>query len=179
MPAQIVEPPVQDLLEALLAERSLLIGVAQRVLKCRLKAEDVVQDVALKLCQDPPKRPVQRPGSYLRRMVRNQAVDSLRRNAGESAQTASPPDMDALASPCACPEDRIETCQQLCLVARALQALPSRTRQAFVAHRLEGEPQNAIAARLHVSPTLVNFMMRDATASCRKALESASARSAA
>ncbi|GLK57372.1 RNA polymerase sigma-70 factor (ECF subfamily) [Methylopila capsulata] len=179
MPAQIVEPRAPGLLEALLAERTLLVGMAQKILKCRLKAEDVVQDVAVKLCQDPPKRAIQRPGSYLRRMVRNHAIDSLRRSVGESAQMAATADMDALASPCACPQDRIATCQELCLVARALQALPSRTRQAFVAHRLGGEPQNAIAARLQVSPTLVNFMMRDATASCRKALEPDESRSAA
>lgn len=45
---------------------------------------------------------------------------------------------------------------------------PKRTRYAFEMYRLHGVPQKDIAKELGVSPTLVNFMIRDALVHCRK-----------
>ena len=53
-------------------------------------------------------------------------------------------------------------------IADALTDLPSRTRYAFEMYRLHGVPQKDIAKELGVSPTLVNFMIRDALVHCRK-----------
>ena len=53
-------------------------------------------------------------------------------------------------------------------IADALTELPSRTRYAFEMYRLHGVPQKDIAKELGVSPTLVNFMIRDALVHCRK-----------
>ena len=61
-------------------------------------------------------------------------------------------------------------CQALRIVMAALQELPERTRHAFELHRLEGVSQRDIAERLKVSPTLVNFMVRDAHNHCRSKL---------
>jgi hypothetical protein len=52
----------------------------------------------------------------------------------------------------------------------ALQELPERTRQAFELHRIDGVPQREIASQMQVSPTLVNFMVRDAHNHCRSKL---------
>ncbi|MFC6978486.1 sigma factor-like helix-turn-helix DNA-binding protein [Microbulbifer taiwanensis] len=60
------------------------------------------------------------------------------------------------------------------LVARALGELPERTRRVFELYRMGGHTQREIAKMLGVSPTLVNFMIRDALNHCRSALESAS-----
>lgn len=167
------------LLEDLLGDRAYLLRIAQSVVGCRIRAEDVVQDVAVKLCQGAAGGDLKTPLHYLRRMVRNEAIDSLRRMTVEARPAAADDAVETLVAPCACPQARMEACEALRAVAGALAELPERTRCAFVAHRLKGEPQNAIAARLHVSPTLVNFMMRDATAWCRRALDEADGRSAA
>ena len=53
-------------------------------------------------------------------------------------------------------------------IADALTELPSRTRYAFEMYRLHGVQQKDIAKELGVSPTLVNFMIRDALIHCRK-----------
>ena len=53
-------------------------------------------------------------------------------------------------------------------IADALTELPQRTRYAFEMYRLHGVPQKDIAKELGVSPTLVNFMIRDALVHCRK-----------
>ena len=53
-------------------------------------------------------------------------------------------------------------------IETALNDLPSRTRYAFEMYRLHGVQQKDIAKELGVSPTLVNFMIRDALVHCRK-----------
>ena len=66
------------LLAALIAEQSGLVAYATQILRDRSAAEDVVQEVVLKLCEEPaadlrPGRRVEAPLHYLRRMVRNAA----------------------------------------------------------------------------------------------------------
>ena len=58
--------------------------------------------------------------------------------------------------------------QTLGKVDRALAQLPKRARYAFLMYRVHGKPQKDIATELGVSPTLVNFMIRDASVHCRK-----------
>ncbi len=60
--------------------------------------------------------------------------------------------------------------QALCALAGALSELPERTQRAFEMCRLQGMTQKEIASELGVSPTLVNFMVRDACIHCRAKL---------
>lgn len=55
-------------------------------------------------------------------------------------------------------------------ISQALDSLPARTRRAFELYRLAGLSQREIASELGVSVTLVNFLIRDALASCRQHL---------
>lgn len=157
-------------LDILLADRAAFVAVAQRVLKCRARAEDVVQEAALRLWQAHP-ADLRSPAGYVRRMVRNLAIDALRQGSLECRLLAPASAADELASPCACPQARMESCEALRAVMARLAAAPERTRRAMLAHRLDGVPQKTIAQALRVSPTLVNFMIRDATALCRQAAE--------
>ncbi|GLS46351.1 sigma-70 family RNA polymerase sigma factor [Methylobacterium brachythecii] len=171
MPAMPVSPARQDLLDLLLADRARFVEVAYRILKCRAKAEDVVQDAALRIWQNGPGPELHSPAGYLRRMIRNLAIDAVRQVGLECRLLAPIGDVEEAASPCPCPHERMEACQALKAVLAALDQAPARTRNAILAHRLDGVPQKTIAAENGVSPTLVNFMIRDATALCRKALE--------
>jgi RNA polymerase sigma-70 factor (ECF subfamily) len=160
----------QDLIDILLADRKRLVEVAHRILKCRAKAEDVVQEAALRIWQNEPGSELHSPAGYVRRMIRNLAIDAVRQVGVECRLLAPIADADTAASPCSCPLERMEACQALKAVFAALDQAPERTRNAMMAHRLDGVPQKAIAEANGVSPTLVNFMIRDATALCRKAL---------
>lgn len=76
-----------------------------------------------------------------------------------------------IATPSASPEIEHEDRQTLEAISSALQTLPERTRYAFEMYRLHGRTQKEIAEELGVSPTLVNFMVRDALIHCRKTLK--------
>lgn len=166
------------LLETLLRRRPALLTVAAAVVGCRARAEDVVQDVAVKLVEGAAPADVRDAGRYLVRMVRNTAIDSLRRQAREplcphndhEAESGSGLCRDSL-----CPERTMAGCEALRLVATALEELPPRTRTTFAAHRLDGVPQKDIARSLGVSPTLVNFIVREAHDHCRGRLRAAEA----
>ena len=160
-----------DLLDVLLADRAAFVAVAQRVLRCRARAEDVVQEAALRLWQAHPAPALRSPVGYVRRMVRNLAVDAVRQVGLECRLLAPAEAGKDVASPCACPQERIEACEALRAAMTALEAGPARSRRAILAHRLDGVAQKTIAAQLGVSPALVNIMIRDATLSCRQAAE--------
>lgn len=159
------------LVEALVLRRGQLVRAAARIVGCPRIAEDVVQTIALKLCEPDARMRAEEPHGYVRRMVRNAAIDAVRQMAGERRLIAAEADAEKLAEPCGCPLGRMEACEALAAAVEALARMPIRTRAAVVAHRLRGEPQKAIAERFGVSPTLVNFMLRDATAACRAAAE--------
>ena len=106
--------------------------------------------------------------SYLFQIVRNLAIDHYRKQALE--QKYSGPEEEGLnvVIQGASPETSHINFSTLENIADALTELPSRTRYAFEMYRLHGVPQKDIAKELGVSPTLVNFMIRDALVHCRK-----------
>lgn len=159
-----------QLLEAFFAQRSALISTVTPIVGCRYWAEDVVQDSFVKITQMSVPSDLRKPESYLHRLVRNLAMDKIRRltlekqyHTTEEAGTNEP-------SPDASPEKKMSDISELQTVASALDELPERTRRAFEMHRLHGMTQKQIADELGVSPTLVNFMIRDALTLCRKRL---------
>lgn len=106
--------------------------------------------------------------SYLFQIVRNLAIDHYRKQALE--QKYSGPEEEGLnvVIQGASPETSHINYATLEHIADALTELPKRTRYAFEMYRLHGVPQKDIAKELGVSPTLVNFMIRDALVHCRK-----------
>jgi RNA polymerase sigma factor (sigma-70 family) len=159
-----------ELLGVFMERRSRLIQQAARITGCQCLAEDVVQETMLKICEGGIEEEVKSPAAYLFRMVRNLAIDCARRRAREMGLSAAEDASGELVAQCPCPEETMARCQALRLVAAALQELPERTRRAFERHRIEGVSQRDIAAELQVSPTLVNFMVRDAHNHCRAKL---------
>jgi RNA polymerase sigma-70 factor (ECF subfamily) len=158
------------LLNTLICNRRRLVAMATRILASEELAEDVVQDVMLKACDLPALRP-DCPQSFACRMVRNLAIDRARRQRWELRHALPPDDLEAVEAPIADPQCALEGIEALRIVLAALDQLPERTRSVFKAHRLDGMPQKTLAARLGVSPTLVNFMIRDAQRHCLACLE--------
>ncbi|MBB5393229.1 MULTISPECIES: RNA polymerase factor sigma-70 [unclassified Herbaspirillum] len=151
-----------------MACRAQLRDAAARILGCRQRAEDVVQDAWFKIAELPEDFSVRHPKAFLLQVVRNLAIDRQRRMAIESFMFAEEEEgMDVICHQ-ATPEGTSISRQALVSVARALSTLPERTLRAFELHRLDGYTQREVAERLGVSTTLVNFMIRDAMQCCRK-----------
>lgn len=161
----------QELFGAFVSYRRALIETAARIVGCRAGAEDVVQDTFVKLFdQDECGIVIRQPVGYLFQTVRNLAIDRHRRAALEQRHAGTEEDGLLVASEAASPEAISLGRESLGTVANALAELPERTQQAFEMYRIRGMKQKEIAGVLGVSPTLVNFMIRDAMTHCRDAL---------
>lgn len=150
--------------------RDALLRTATPITGCRFWAEDIVHDAFIRLMETPCKEEIQQPLGYLFRVVRNLAIDKSRRLSLE-ARYYSDADITNVSVEHTSPE-RIATEQDsLRRVASALRELPERTQKVFEMHRLNGLTQKQIASDLNISPTLVNFMVRDATLHCSGSLQ--------
>lgn len=146
---------------------------AMKIIGTPEQADDVVQDAYVKVVESAGLLHVRQPLAYLFRMVRNLAIDRYRQLAFESRFQAVQEEGLQVPEGSGTPEACALHKQHLKLVVDALARQPERTRIAFEMHRLGGHTQREIADLLGVSVTLVNFMIRDATASCRAAVEAA------
>lgn len=150
----------------LIAHRAQLVNTAASITGCRCRAEDVVQEVFLKLAGGVAVEAVRQPLAYLARMVRNLAIDHYRRQSFEGTHYEEGDEGLDVASPFAGPESSVIHRDLLDRVAGALAELPARTQAAFEMVRLSDMTLKEAAGRLGVSQTLVHFMVRDATAHC-------------
>ena len=144
---------------------------ARRILNCPALAEDVVQDVMVRLIAEPPGGIAGVSDAYIGRMVRNLALDRVRRQRFER-RLFCPLDhaSDTEYGVNSTPEATAAWRESLRLVETALEALPEPVRTAFRLHRVEGVPQIEIARRLGVSRALVCGLVRRGHLQCLAAL---------
>ena len=142
-------------------QRPVLCSVAAKVLGSADQADDVVQDAYLKISEATTVFEVKRPISYRYRRSAFESMLFAKEEEGDNAFYASDsPEVMAI--------DR----QALAQVVGALDELPKRTRLAFELYRSGSHTQREIAQLLDVSPTSVNFMIRDALTHCRQSVRS-------
>ncbi|MGQ9367580.1 RNA polymerase factor sigma-70 [Azospirillum sp. ST 5-10] len=152
--------------------RQSYISVAERITGSRSHAEDIVHDAFVKLISMPLSNSIRSQSGYLMKVVRNLAIDHYRRKLMELHLMTSEEEGHSVVSPeAASPESISRDRETLKTLDSALAELPERTRYAFEMHRIHGFSQKDIADSLGVSPTLVNFMIRDALVHCRKTLQ--------
>jgi len=157
------------LLQAFIDNRQILVKIAARITGCRSRAEDVVQDAFFRLQSAPEiTSSFKAQLSYLFQIVRNLAIDHYRKQTLELKYSGPEEEGLNVVIHGASPEASHINFSTLESIASALSELPPRTRYAFEMYRLHGVPQKDIAKELGVSPTLVNFMIRDALVHCRK-----------
>lgn len=147
---------------AFIQHRSRLREAAQAIVGTRDAAEDVTQSAYVKVVELSTEMVVRQPVSYCFQVVRHLAIDFRRRRQLESHLLADDSQGQTAVSGLGTPEQTLIHRQQILLVEKALSGLPPRTRKAFTLYRLSGLTQREIARQLGVSPTLVNFMIRDA-----------------
>lgn len=154
--------------DAYLRHRSALIDYAAPILGCRARAEDVVQEAFVRYSRrqqsmagaDAPQS-IGDPVSYLYRIVRNLALDWLRKPEA-AVKVDDSRDMERLADAAATPEQVMMQRDQVRVLAEALEELPERTRVAFKMRRLEGRSLQEIADHLGVSVVRAHQLVKDA-----------------
>ena len=114
-----------------------LFTVILRILRDRNLAEDVLQDLFVKLFRDPPPPSVRKPRAYLFQSARNLAIDTLRRRPEESELNERTP----------APDHTEAQAERLDLRA-ALDALPLAERQIVSLHINGGLKFREIAAMM-------------------------------
>lgn len=154
------------LLEHLVTEREILLCEAIRILGSRDRAEDILQDAALRcLCSQALDTPTENPSGLLRYMVRNLALDHYRKIRREIPSDHIP---ETLVSPDTPIEQRLSAKKQLNRTARTLDSLPAKKKYAFIQSRLNERSQVSIAKELNLSPSRVHALIQSAHAQLSK-----------
>jgi RNA polymerase sigma factor (sigma-70 family) len=147
----------------LVQERPTLLGRLRYILRGRVSAEDVLQDLWVKFQSVRDDPPIDNPAAYLQRATVNAARDALRSAARRRSEVeAEITELlwieDDRPSP-----DRVILGRDLVdRLARAIDMLPEPTRGIFSLNRFGGLPQREIAARYGVSTTIVERHIRRA-----------------
>jgi RNA polymerase sigma factor (sigma-70 family) len=123
-------------------------------------AQDIVHDAFTRLAAARPKEALRRPEAYLQRIVRNLLVDRAKRAANRvehlpidhHAELAVAPDQSYA----------IEAEDMKRLYRDAVAALPPRTREVFLLHRVDEIGYAEIAERLNISLSTVQWHMAQA-----------------
>lgn len=145
----------QKLLRHLVDEREMLLCDAMRIIGSRDRAEDVVQDAAVRCLNSKAiGAEIASPRGFLRRIVRNLALDQLRRDVSERATPLEPEDDLQCDRPNA--EKQLQDSQALRRLAGGLARMPARETEIILAHRLGAETQKDIARRFGLSPAGIN-----------------------
>lgn len=156
----------EQMVEALIQNRPMLVNIAAAIMGCRSRAEDVVQDVFIKVAEQKMVDTVQQPIAYLVRMVRNLAIDHYRRQSFERCHYEDECQGMQVAAAGGGPEAKVIHRDLIDRVCSALSELPLRTQTAFEMVRLGDMTLKEAASNLQVSQTLVHFMVKDATTYC-------------
>lgn len=150
-----------DFSELYLRERGRLGRIGHAVTRDPRDAEEVVQDVFVRLLAG---RVEPRGEGLLVRMARNLAIDRLRRRRHREA--ARPAVAATTAAAVAGPEAAVAAREDLRDLVGLLAAMPARRRRVFLLDRLDGMPQAEIARTLGVSLSTVEKDLRAALELC-------------
>ena len=134
----------------------------QRRLRARLRsaddARDLIQDAFARLLGS--RTMPAEPAAFLNRIVRNLLIDRARRSATRGTEVA----FDECRGPSVAPtqSDAIELEQTRARYQASVGALPNRTREVFLLHRVEGLAYKDIAELLSISIRTVEWHVAEA-----------------
>ena len=127
-------------------------------------AEDLVQEVFLRLQARAAGDAVENVERYLFRIANNVLVDRHRSEASHGLTYADPIDLAYQLADDVSPERTLVAKQTLGQLSVALRELPPRTREAFIFHRFEEMTYPVIARRMGISVTGVEKLIKRALA---------------
>jgi RNA polymerase sigma factor (sigma-70 family) len=149
------------LLAAYLARRADLVRFFTARMNSAAAAEDLIQDLYVRLTSLDPAAEVVDPSALLYRIAVNLMLDRLRGDRRTGARDQAWQDVrgttiaGAAAADEPSPEDAASSRQRLSLLVEAVADLPPRTRRAFQLHKLEGHSHAETARLLGVSKKTV------------------------
>ncbi len=147
-------------LQLYLDHRPALINYAKVVVGEHARAEDVVQDAFLRFCAS-AQDSVEQPVAYLYRIVRNLALDAVRRQATEKRQQKMPAQWMHPGQELS-PEQRVVHGDDASRIAAALAGLPEQMRIAVEMNRLGGFTLQQTADHLNISLSTAHRLVKDA-----------------
>ena len=153
----------QDLLEELYrSESGKLVRILTRRTSNRDDAQDLVQDIFLRFAriQERWPSPLERPQAYLRRIAANLLKDRARSDLRRSASSHGVADEEAL--PGVDQQRHLEARDMLQRLEAAIMRLRPKTREIFMAHRIDGLTYAEIAERTGLSVKGVEKQMSKA-----------------
>lgn len=131
-------------------------------------AYEVVHDVCLQLIEHPPEKVIHTPLAFLRRAIKNRAIDLCRNDERQRRyinSVAEIPDIHAHDTDGAA---ILDFTQRLEALKRIIESLPPRQQQVFLLHRLHGMPQLEIAQELGISRNMVTQHFSQAMATIQR-----------
>ena len=146
------------LFKAYVERRDLLVRYFTRVTNDAALAEDVVQDLYLRIdaIADDDRRTIDDATAYLFRMAHNihrnhiRTLDNGRRR-DTAWHSVHRDGREETIDEAPSPEDAVTGRQQMAEFTRAVEELPERTRAIFRLHKVEGIPQAQVASQLGIS----------------------------
>lgn len=151
--------------------RDELIRRLTRLVRCEETAADLVQETYLRLIRLIDSQRVLYPRALLFRTATNLAIDYLRRGKFERHVCDSLDAAMEVASADPSVEQALFSKQRLQILLRVIDALPPRTREAFLLHRVHDYSYPEIAIRLGISESAVEKLMMRALSHCSSALQ--------
>ena len=147
-----------------------------RFLMTRVDSEQEAQDVAheayVRMLQLDARGAVSYLSAYLFKTAANIAIDRIRRTqTGQRVHQSVSRALGDAAFPA--PEQTVASRQELELIARYLEELPPKCRQAFYLHRIQDMGLDDIARELGVSKRMVHHYLLRAMVHCRARLDGA------
>lgn len=134
-------------------------------------AEDVIQDIFLKLWKDRENLVnIEQFGHYIYRMAQNQVINAMKRMARETLILAELKQQQTAAMSEA--EDNLSLREIKEKLQTALDKLPPKQKLVFTLSRDQGLRHDEIARRLNISPSTVNNHMIEALRRLRRQLQS-------
>ena len=166
-----------DIMQLYLKERRSLLKLLLSKTRCRELAEDLVQDIAVRLVAltTAELRRIEQPIAYLYQIGRNLWLDRLRGQTRTARRERAWQDAcaDRLHGESVCaipdPETELAVRQQAKRLEAQISAMPPKRRQAFQLHRLEGLSQAEVAVLTGQSRSAVEKHVSGATAALRLA----------
>ncbi|PWK88632.1 RNA polymerase sigma factor [Fulvimonas soli] len=143
-----------------------LVALLQCRLNSRADAQEIAQEVYVRLLAMDHMDHIDSPRAFLFRMATNLSVDYLRKRAVRAGLPPEPEEGDWASAPL--PEQHAWAVQQWRKVQAALRELPAKTSRAFVLHVVEGRDFAAIARDMRLSERMVRYHVSNALAHCRE-----------
>lgn len=155
--------PAEYALTVYLENRDELVKLAKRIVHDGASAEDVVQEAWFRFSRRTEDAEIAQPKHYLFTIVRNLALDWLRRSAVVPTTPTAQAYMEAVASEVPSAERVLYYRDELRQLHAALAELPERTQLAFRLNRIERRTLHETAEQLGVSLVMVHKIVTQAS----------------